>query len=483
MNTYIIIAGIIIAATLTAIHILHRARYRSIPKETYLALSMLSETYVFVTIIDLEANEAKIVKSTPFADSLINPNDPIRERIHNVFKKAVSEEFRERMEEFGDISTICERLSDRRSVSMQYMSTAEGIGWSLASFIAAERGRDNELCKIILTIQSINESKQKEHEYEEALSRAYRNENAILGELIRMQAVGVLASDSSSKIIVANDALLEMFDRSGTDPIGMNVFDFWSESPVRTPVEAMNKYDEIEARGGSFTYQMVVCREGKEKQMRYLMADAKRVDLLDGTKVMVTCVSDITSGKLLEDKLRTLSETDALTNIANRRCGESQIRLLMQEGIPGLFCLFDVNGFKQINDTYGHQTGDDTLVAVAKAVRASFRSEDIFMRLGGDEFAIYMKNVTTPELAKIRIARLFENIARIELENIPRGSVTISLGAVVATAHNGVIDEEYESVYKRADAQMYKCKGRPGSNRSIDIPTERNEDEESQTSS
>ena len=107
--------------------------------------------------------------------------------------------------------------------------------------------------------------------------------------------------------------------------------------------------------------------------------------------------------------------------------------------------------------------------AVAKAIKASFRGDDIFMRLGGDEFAIYMRGVATADLAKIRIARFFENIARIEIENVPKGSVTISLGAVIVTqTDNETIQYEYESIYRRADENMYKCKAKPGSNMSIE---------------
>jgi GGDEF domain-containing protein len=87
-----------------------------------------------------------------------------------------------------------------------------------------------------------------------------------------------------------------------------------------------------------------------------------------------------------------------------------------------------------------------------------------------------MRGVVKPELAKIRIARLFENIARIELDSLPKGSITISLGAVIVEAHDGVVEEDYDSVYKRADAEMYKCKGKTGSSMSIE---ERTQDEES----
>ena len=79
-------------------------------------------------------------------------------------------------------------------------------------------------------------------------------------------------------------------------------------------------------------------------------------------------------------------------------------------------------------------------------------------------------------LAKIRVARLFENIARIELEKIPRGTITISLGAVIVESKDGVIEEQYDDVYKRADIEMYKCKVKTGSSMSIE---ERMENEES----
>ena len=451
--------------------------YELVSRENFSTLDALSDTFVAVLMIDLMEDTVTYVKSTPYAERLRVPGMPVRENLMQVFTSVATKEHMYALTEFMDISTLPERLDSRRSVSIQYCS--KEIGWCLASFIVSERDAENKLKRVVLAIQSINDTKQKELEYENALSRAYRNENAILAELIKMQAVGVIASDSSSRIIVANDALLSMFGRDDIDPIGMNIFEFWSDSGIDTPEEARNKYDEIEVRGGSFSYQLDVQHDEEGSDMQHLMADAKRVDLLDGTSVMVTCFTDITEVKILEDKLRTLSETDALTRIANRRCGETQINLLIREGVQGMFCLFDVDGFKKINDTLGHQTGDDTLVAVANAIRASFRANDIFMRLGGDEFAIYMRGVVTPDLAKIRIARLFENIARIELPGIPRGSIAISLGAVVVKAKNGVIEDDYSSIYSRADKQMYKCKSKQGSNLSI----EETEDEESEESS
>lgn len=442
-------------------------KYETISKEMYMTLEALSENYVSIILIDLERDDITPIKSTPYADSLIEPDMPVRDTILKVFRGAATDEFIEEMQEFADIALLPAKMVNRRSLSMKYRS--QGLGWCVATFMACERDKERNLKKIVLAVQSVDEQQKKEQEYEDALSRAYRNENAILAELIKMQSVGVIAVDEDSKIIVANDAVLDMFQNTGLDAIGMTVDEFFGSKDLKIPEDSAAVYNEVKESGTPASYQLVVYSDDETRETRYLKGEVKRVDLLDNTRIVVTCYTDITSGKILEDKLRILSETDSLTQIANRRCGESQIRLLLKEAVPGIFCLFDVNNFKQINDTYGHQTGDDTLVAVAKAIKSSFRNDDIFMRLGGDEFAIYMRGVTTEELARIRIARLFENIARIELDNVPKGSVNISLGAViVALSDDGKLHEEYESIYKRADEQMYKCKSKPGSNMSIE---------------
>ncbi|MCR5673052.1 MAG: diguanylate cyclase [Lachnospiraceae bacterium] len=436
-------------------------KYEVISKESYMTLDALAQGFVSIILIDLDTMKEVVVKSTPYADALIDDSMQVRDKLIKIFTSSCKPEFTDKLRDFADIDLLPERMVNRRSVSMEYCS--EGIGWCDATFIAAQRDEERNLKKVVLAVSSIDERKKKEQEYENALSRAYQNENAVFAELIKMESTGVVASQDR-KVIIVNDAALELFGKKGVDTIGMDVLDLWDDAPIKISEEVKKRSLEVEEKGGEFSYQTVVYVEGDEKDVKYIMADVRRIDLLDGSRVMITCFTDMTAGKLLEDKLRTLSETDALTNIANRRCGESQIRLLLNEGVGGIFCLFDVNDFKRINDTFGHQTGDDTLVAVADAIRASFRADDIFMRLGGDEFAIYMRNVATADLAKIRIARLLENIARIELPNIPKGSVTISLGAVIVESAEGAINVKYEDVYRQADAKMYKCKGKPGSN-------------------
>ena len=145
---------------------------------------------------------------------------------------------------------------------------------------------------------------------------------------------------------------------------------------------------------------------------------------------------------------------DALTGIYNRKQFEVKRNELAEEDFAML--LFDVDYFKDVNDTYGHEAGDSILKHVAQILSSSFRLEDCICRIGGDEFAVMMVSVG-PELkpvveTKIRIVR--EKLASSEEE--PR--VTLSIGA----AFSG--DPGDEDVFKKADLALYRVKekGRDG---------------------
>ncbi len=156
-----------------------------------------------------------------------------------------------------------------------------------------------------------------------------------------------------------------------------------------------------------------------------------------------------------EDKLRELSETDMMTGIRNRGSGEQKITELIESGAEGLFCLLDCDNFKMINDTYGHGTGDDVLVAIASKMKSVCRENDVFMRLGGDEFALYLPGITKNAQAENFFRRFFGGLAEISVPGLKDRKFYVSLGA---SFNSGCGSCTFDSLYKNADKALYLSK-------------------------
>jgi diguanylate cyclase (GGDEF)-like protein/PAS domain S-box-containing protein len=158
------------------------------------------------------------------------------------------------------------------------------------------------------------------------------------------------------------------------------------------------------------------------------------------------------------DELRQSAFTDPLTGIGNRRYLEEGIRAARAAadrgiGIAGLI-LIDIDNLKQVNDTYGHEVGDQILLMVVRTLKHSLRGTDLLGRWGGDEFIAIIQDVqkldTLQDVAK-KLCVMVEN-SRLDLE-IARLSITISIGATLVK-----MDETPENIFQRADQFLYKSK-------------------------
>lgn len=155
--------------------------------------------------------------------------------------------------------------------------------------------------------------------------------------------------------------------------------------------------------------------------------------------------------------LRRQAETDALTGLSNRRhflaLTQSALFRAATLGEPVSLLMFDLDHFKEINDTYGHQAGDTVLREVARCLHGTLRERDTVGRLGGEEFGILLPGLDGP--AAVRVAhRLRRAVAALRPGNMP---ITASLG--VATGADGV-----DALLARADEGLYAAK-RAGRNR------------------
>ncbi|MDD9155337.1 GGDEF domain-containing protein [Aliivibrio sp. S4TY2] len=149
---------------------------------------------------------------------------------------------------------------------------------------------------------------------------------------------------------------------------------------------------------------------------------------------------------------------DDLTGSCNRRCFESKINGFIEEYHLNQksfsIALFDIDYFKKINDTYGHDTGDEVLRLFSQACEALCTFDDHFARLGGDEFVMLLANTNAIE-AELRLNYLLNTIRNIEISiNEQHVKVTSSIG--VTEVNNTIFDSC--KLLNKADEALYEAK-------------------------
>ncbi len=114
------------------------------------------------------------------------------------------------------------------------------------------------------------------------------------------------------------------------------------------------------------------------------------------------------SNLMLRDRLKYLVQTDRLTELYSRSYFDEKIGYSMKADESGVLVLIDIDDFKQINDTYGHQKGDDILIQVARVIQRNIRDQDVAARWGGEELAVYLPKagLNTGEMLAERLITL-----------------------------------------------------------------------------
>lgn len=186
---------------------------------------------------------------------------------------------------------------------------------------------------------------------------------------------------------------------------------------------------------------------GELQVIPHVDAEGKVVEILGVTR-------DVTERKMLEAELTRLAVTDPLTALWNRRhTGEllaADLAQAQRHGQALTLLMIDVDRFKSINDTHGHQTGDRVLIEVANRLREHVRSTDVVGRWGGEEFVVLLRYCGLRD-AVAAADKLRQQIADVPFENL--FSVSVSIGAAELQD-----DDDLPSWLARADAALYAAK-------------------------
>lgn len=254
-----------------------------------------------------------------------------------------------------------------------------------------------------------------------------------LQTLIEKNADGILIVNQKGQVQFANPAAERLFDMNASQLLGMD-FGF--------PVVSDD------------TIEIDIWQRG---QPRY--AEMRVVDITwQGENVFLVSLRDATERVLTEKRMRYLATHDALTDLPNRilffdRLSHALAQAARQKSHVAIFFL-DVDKFKQINDTYGHQVGDQILQALAFRLQDCLRKSDTVARMGGDEFTVILENVENP-LDCVAVAKKV-----LEVVNTPFGikkrefHLTASLGISIYP-NDG---EDGDLLLNHADTAMYKAK-------------------------
>lgn len=276
---------------------------------------------------------------------------------------------------------------------------------------------------------------------EEELSRLMAEKNLILDSLTEM----VTFIDRDLHIIWANRAAAQAVGKHVLELMGAkcHAVRFGREEPCTgCPVQ------RAMASGQPYTGEL------ETPDGRWLSINASPVfDRQGNVTGAVEAVLDVTERRHYEEQLRYLSMHDVLTGLYNRAFFQAEMaRLEKSRDYPITVLLADLDGLKLVNDTLGHDRGDELIKACAEQLKAALRSSDILARIGGDEFAALLPD-TDEQAAQVIVERLHRHMALYN-KSSPALPVLLSIGWAISPSPAKSLSE----TLKEADAVMYARK-------------------------
>lgn len=278
-----------------------------------------------------------------------------------------------------------------------------------------------------------------------------RDEAVRLFELSMANApIGTAVIDTAGYALQVNPALCELFGYRADEMVGTEFRTFvHPEELASSEADLGNLCNRIAPQIAS--ERRFVRRDGSTIWVQRNAVLVPRAH--DGNDVIVAQFQDVTARKQAEADLAKLAVTDPLTGLQNRHGLVDRIDTMRTAGqMPTAGIVFiDLDGFKQINDTYGHATGDAVLVDVARCLAAVVTAPRLVYRIGGDEFV-----VITTDAAPSDVAELARTIRHALTGNYRTDKATITLTASVGWTVGPILD--FEELLRGADTAMYQDK-------------------------
>jgi diguanylate cyclase (GGDEF)-like protein/PAS domain S-box-containing protein len=264
---------------------------------------------------------------------------------------------------------------------------------------------------------------------------------------------GLLILDAESgRVVDANPHLRELLGRQDEWFLGKHL---WEIGLFGDPTQAQSAFEELRDKGYLHLEDLsLAAGDGRQLQIEFI---ANRYQE-NGAKAIQCNIRDITDRTHATKRIEQLAWTDPLTRLPNRRTFDQRIGAALSSARRGshhfAVLYLDVDRFKDINDTLGHEKGDILLKEVAARLKATMRETDIVARLGGDEFAVLQTDVVAAADAGALAAKINESLAAPYKINGNDVRVTVSIG--IALYSDDIA--RAEMIVGRADLALYRAK-------------------------
>lgn len=276
-------------------------------------------------------------------------------------------------------------------------------------------------------------------------------EAATLRSLLETAPTGVMiASTSDGTMLFANSRLAELLKVPSVTTLMASYTD-----AVLFQGDRDFLLQDLRQNGRLRDFEMTIT--DAEGRKLWLLMWIEAISFEGESAILYWCL-DISRLKQTEAQLTEQALHDDLTGLANRGLLESHLHLAMahakRTGLSGALLFLDLDGFKAINDSYGHEAGDHVLITVAQRLRAGLRGSDTPARLAGDEFVVVLQDLTRPTDAGVVADKILAGVA----EPISWGTMTLTVGASVGICLFAGDETDQASLLSAADKAMYAAK-------------------------
>ncbi|MCL7744103.1 diguanylate cyclase [Guyparkeria hydrothermalis] len=273
--------------------------------------------------------------------------------------------------------------------------------------------------------------------------------------ILRTTHEGVVIADESGRILSANPAVEHLLGNDQSELLGRFVDELVFDRDDTTP---FNQVREVLRAAGSWEGELWLRRFGDGTNFFPTLASFTSITSDLGDRRFVVMFSDISEAKAREWAMWHKAHHDALTGLANRSLFHERLERALSsserhgERVGVLYV--DLNDFKPINDTYGHDVGDRLLVELARRMETVTRDEDTVSRQGGDEFAVLVARPVNPEA----VERVAEKIHEAIESPVQLDELTLNPSASVGLAVYPDSGTTVEELLAAADDSMYRQK-------------------------